>query len=264
MLLLSACSGGGPAADEPDTAARIEAALSDRVATGGAMANLRAVLVSVDGEPVVEEYYDTRPGQHWAVQSVTKSVTATLVGIAVEEGALHLDSTLAELLPDRRHLMSGPVRATTLRRLLTMTAGFTEEGAPDEEWILRDSVAPVDRALRRATGPSDFGYSNAGVQVLSAVLTEATGTPVLDFAQTRARLSGRRGRAGPPTRRGDGDRAPALRAARPDDAGTDPRHLHGGPRVRRGQPDLLTPWSRRRFDNAVHVCHLEWYTRTNS
>jgi CubicO group peptidase (beta-lactamase class C family) len=186
VLLGSACTGETPAGgEEPDSAARIEAALSDQVDNGGALSSLRAVLVAQDGETVVEKYFDTVPEQEWAVQSVTKSVMSTLVGIAVEEGALDLDSTLGELLPDRRHLMSDKVRAATLGDLLTMSAGFTEEGAPEEPRILRESVAPVDRALLRATGPSGFAYSNAGTQVLSAVLAEATGTSVLDYARSK-------------------------------------------------------------------------------
>ena len=185
VLLLSACEGETSERGDPDQATRIEAALADQVDNGGPLANLRAVLVSIDGQTVVEEYYDTAPEQHWAVQSVTKSIMSTLVGIAVEDGTLHLDSTLAELLPDRRQMMSEPVRSATLRQLLTMKAGFTEEEAPQEAWILHQSVAPVERALKRATGPADFAYSNAGTQVLSAVLAEGTGSPVLDFARTK-------------------------------------------------------------------------------
>jgi CubicO group peptidase (beta-lactamase class C family) len=186
VLLGSACTGETPTgADEPDETALIEAALDDQVANGGALSSLRAVLVAQDGKTVVEEYYGTVPEQEWAVHSVTKSVMSTLVGIAVEEGALRLDSTLGELLPDRRHVMTKEVRAASLRELLTMSAGFTEEDAPEEPWILRESVAPVDRALLRATGPAAFAYSNAGTQVLSAVLVEATGTSVLGFARSR-------------------------------------------------------------------------------
>lgn len=185
VLLLSACQGHAPGREDPDPATRIEASLTDQVESGGAVANLRAVLVSIDGQTVVEEYYETVPEQHWPVQSVTKSIMATLVGSAVEDGTLDLDSSLAELLPDQRRLMSDSVRSATLRQLLTMTAGFTEEGAPGDAWILHGSIAPVERALRRARGPADFAYSNAGTQVLSAVLVEATGTPVLDYARTR-------------------------------------------------------------------------------
>ena len=57
--------------------------------------------------------------------SITKSVISTLVGIALDEGLIgSLDDTLAELLPGYADDMSPAVAGTTLRQLLTMTAGF--------------------------------------------------------------------------------------------------------------------------------------------
>ena len=61
---------------------------------------VRSVLVSVAGTTVIEYYHQRRPTDHADVWSVTKSVTSILVGIAVDDGLLTVDQTLAELLPD--------------------------------------------------------------------------------------------------------------------------------------------------------------------
>lgn len=57
---------------------------------------------------------------------------STLVGIAIAEGKISsLDATLTELLPDYAAKMSPDQRSITLRQLLTMSAGFSDEmGGP--------------------------------------------------------------------------------------------------------------------------------------
>ena len=57
---------------------------------------------------------------------MTKSVTSTLVGIAISEGRLRLDERLAQMLPRYAAEMTPSVARVTLRQLLTHTAGFTD------------------------------------------------------------------------------------------------------------------------------------------
>jgi CubicO group peptidase (beta-lactamase class C family) len=102
----------------------------------------------------------------------------------VDEGRLALDDTLSELLPSYTSAMSPNARRTTLEQLLTMTGGFAAEGSAAEAALIRadDWVAA---ALRSAEPPGEFAYSNAGAHLLSAVLVDATGTSVLDYARSR-------------------------------------------------------------------------------
>src|SRR3954447_20374137 len=87
--------------------------------------NIRAVLVLVDGRPVLERYRGGRPEDSYDTFSVAKSIVSTLVGIAIAEGKLRgVDVTLAEALPHYRSVMGPQVARTTLRQLLTMTAGL--------------------------------------------------------------------------------------------------------------------------------------------
>jgi CubicO group peptidase (beta-lactamase class C family) len=151
--------------------------------------DVRAVLVSVCGRPVVAQYLGgSTVASYHTVASVTKSVTSTLVGIALADGSLRsLDQTLADLLPQRRDAMSPAVAAVTLRQLLTMSAGLEADGPNSTVggWIASKDF--VDGILRAGvTGTSgEFAYSSATSHLLAAILVQATGRPVLEYAREK-------------------------------------------------------------------------------
>ncbi len=148
--------------------------------------HVRAVLVQVDGEVVVEEYWQTDATASRNAFSVTKSFLSTLIGIAIGEGALPgVDTDLATLLPERAAEMTPEIAAITLRELLTMTSGLpdtfatgmTFADAPD--WVARILADGVDRA------PGEFAYGDANSHLAAAALARATGGSVFDYAATR-------------------------------------------------------------------------------
>jgi len=133
------------------------------------------------------------------IHSVTKSVMSTLIGIAVGEGKLRLDQNLAELLPQYAAQMSPDVARTTLRQELTMTAGFLDD-LFSEDLSYMTSPDWVRSILGQAVRPpgSLFTYSNRSAHLLSAILVQATGGPVLDLGQLyldRGALGGAPGRS---------------------------------------------------------------------
>ena len=72
---------------------------------------VRAILVARGDEIVHEQYFGTDADAYWGIQSVTKSVVSTLVGIALDEGLIaSVDDTLAELLPRHVDVMSPACR----------------------------------------------------------------------------------------------------------------------------------------------------------
>ncbi len=91
------------------------------------------MVVEADGIRQLELYRNGGGPNHYShLWSVTKSVVSTLVGIAIaEEKISSLDATLPELLPDNAAQMSPDQRSITLRQLLTMSAGLSDEmGGP--------------------------------------------------------------------------------------------------------------------------------------
>lgn len=147
--------------------------------------NIRAILVSVGGRMVFEKYYGTTPDVARDMESVTKSVIATLVGAAIAEGDLaSVDQSLADLLPAYAGTMSPAAASVTLRQLLTMTAGvpdWTEQTSPSAAHA-SDWVAAI-LATITPTADAKFVYSNPDAHLVAAVLTQATGRSVLDFAR---------------------------------------------------------------------------------
>ena len=136
---------------------------------------VRAVLVSVDGDTVLSDYRDRRPTDYAHVLSVTKSVMSILVGIAIDEGRLRLDQTLAELLPAHADEMTDEIKSVTLRQLLTMTAGIQSRPLVDtsaedliDEIVSDALVSEPGTAFRllqrerppRRRGPAERGRSS--------------------------------------------------------------------------------------------------------
>jgi CubicO group peptidase (beta-lactamase class C family) len=145
----------------------------------------------VDGYRHVEFGPDIKHG----LRSVSKSFTATLIGVAIDQGLIEsVDLPLVELLPEYSHLLTGEKAALTLRHVLTMSAGLSwAEGAAvvvdsdDDQYAMIESEDPVDLVLGReleSLPGTKFGYSSGLTQVLSGVLERMTGMQFTTFADS--------------------------------------------------------------------------------
>jgi CubicO group peptidase (beta-lactamase class C family) len=157
---------------------------------------VRSVLVVRHGYLVYERYWrgDTAStGQD--VASVTKSLTSTLVGIALGNHHLKsLDQTVGELLG--RHLPPGAdprLAKVTVAQLLTMTSGLARDGPGPggDPRLLEQMVASRDwvrhiLGRRLATTPGTrYAYSHAGPHLLSAIVADTSGRSTLAFARAK-------------------------------------------------------------------------------
>jgi CubicO group peptidase (beta-lactamase class C family) len=130
--------------------------------------------------------YDAdRPHQ---VFSVTKSVTSSLVGIAVAEGRLAgLDLPLSTLLPDQ--VPADPTKARiTLAHLLSMTSGLDCSSSRGLSFLQAMERSPhwASYALERpavAEPGTRFDYCAGNMHVVSAVLSHVTGQSAADYAR---------------------------------------------------------------------------------
>jgi CubicO group peptidase (beta-lactamase class C family) len=154
------------------------------------IATLHSILIVRSGFIVFEEYYHGWSQNHLHnVNSVTKSVTSALVGIALREGLLHdLDQPVLSFFPEYTpQVLDSRKQAITLRHVLSMSSGLAPMPA-DEIWTFLERSASVQRLLHRPIhhDPGQvFTYDELGAHLVSLLLNRVTGMPIASFAQTR-------------------------------------------------------------------------------
>jgi hypothetical protein len=161
----------------------LEAEIEKAITTGpAALDNVRAVLVSVDGETKIAHYrHGFTEDAYGHVFSVTKSVISILIGIAIGDGLIAgIDQPLAELLPEHRQAMSGDTAKITLRQLMTMSGGFDDYMPVGDQWEKSAKAGGnyVDLLLKRPqySPGTAFWYSDPSAHLAAAVLAAALRT----------------------------------------------------------------------------------------
>lgn len=146
-------------------------------------------------DPGWHPYY--RAGDLHTQQSVTKSVTSILVGMAIDDGSIPdgVSTPAMSWFGDYDPDATDPRRAAmTLEDLLTMRSGIDwNESLPysdpdntctqlelSDDWI----SFVVDRPMREAPGER-FDYNSGASVLLGKIVREATGQPADEFAQAR-------------------------------------------------------------------------------
>ncbi len=143
--------------------------------------HLRALVVRHAGQTIVDRRYGRRvPEDLHELHSVTKTVTALGVGLAVTAGRLALDTPIEPAL-GRVPTDERDRPAVTVRHLLTMTAGLEPQGRDDmdELYALDEDWTGAVLASPRVAEPGvRFGYENGTVHVLSPIVERAVGQPL--------------------------------------------------------------------------------------
>lgn len=171
----------------------------------GTFKNVHSVLLVRNGKLAVEKYWPGKDSEGQAqtftadtlneVQSVTKSVTSILVGIAMDRHLIRgVDEKISDLFPEYSDVFANELKSTIrLKDLLSMTAGFAWE-----EWRYtysdpRNDVAamagkadPFRYVLEKPmeTTPGKKFVYNGGVSLLlGEIVRKASGLPVDKFAE---------------------------------------------------------------------------------
>jgi CubicO group peptidase (beta-lactamase class C family) len=152
------------------------------------------LLILKDGKVALERYaMGNTERSLWTSFSVAKSLTSTLIGVALQEGRIRsLDDTVADYVPALR---SSAYAACPIRSLLRMSSGvgWTEDyaaGASDIAALVQafsssqpGAVLELMRSRPRAAPVgSAFNYSTGESYVLGAVLAGAIDGNLGDYA----------------------------------------------------------------------------------
>ncbi|HEY5047534.1 MAG TPA: serine hydrolase [Rhizomicrobium sp.] len=152
---------------------------------------IHSLLVERNGYIVLDSYFfPFGANQPHDVASITKSVTSTLVGIAMgDDASVELNSPIASLLPEQE--IADPRKARiTLAQLLGMTSGLDCSAQHGVSLLLQMEMSAhwtsylLSRPLVAEPG-SRFDYCAGNMQLVSASLTRATGESASELAHAR-------------------------------------------------------------------------------
>ena len=148
--------------------------------------NIRSVLVSLNDTLIAERYFAPFPPdslEHG--RSVTKSVMATLIGIAIDKGIIKgVDESIVKYIGET----AKGKEKITIKHLLTMTSGIKWRevlgNMEIDEWIQSPSPLQyvLDKPISYPPG-TRWEYSTGIIHLLSVILTNASGMSTLDFAK---------------------------------------------------------------------------------
>lgn len=153
--------------------------------------SIHSLLVVRNGRLVLDTTFSPYiAGTVHDLASVTKSITSTLIGIAIDKGYItSVDARVLDFFPERRFAnVDSRKRALTLRHLLTMTSGLCSDfstGEAQNENVRRsnDWVQTILDAPLVSDPGTRFAYCSAASNLLSAILTRATGMSAEEFAK---------------------------------------------------------------------------------
>jgi CubicO group peptidase (beta-lactamase class C family) len=156
-------------------------ALAVVVVKDGRICDRAAVGVRKLGDPALVTTNDL-----FHIGSCTKSMTATLAAMLIEQGKLRWDTTIAEVFPELKGRMDKQYESVTVEQLLHHRGGvpgeppsaawkraWEEKGTPTQQ--RREFIEAVLAQPPAATLGTKMIYSNQGYAIVGAMLEKITG-----------------------------------------------------------------------------------------
>ena len=150
--------------------------------------DFRGLVVLKDGKLVVEEYFNT----YWRetihdIRSAGKSVTALLLGIALDKGLIKSEEqSLSEFFPQAKRLKAD----IQIRHLLMMSSGLAADdddpASPgnSSKWLTEPDWVGFALSLPMAFKPGEkFVYNDLCPMLTGAIIEQVSGRKLADFAR---------------------------------------------------------------------------------
>jgi len=150
---------------------------------------LYSLLVIKNGYLIAEDYFNEGSvDQKDRLQSVTKSYTSALVGIALEQGCLSsVDQKMLDFFPEVAGRITDPRKEQiTIRNMLEMRAGYPNEETDPALWdgLLSGRYPPLIKAFPLVSDPGTrFNYSNLTSNWLGIIIDRACGMNLKAYAE---------------------------------------------------------------------------------
>lgn len=158
---------------------------------------ISGLLVLKNGRVALEQYaLGATPETHWMSMSMAKSITSTLIGVAIREGRIRsLDDLVTRYVPS---LEKSAYDGVTIRNVLMMASGVSwnetyTDTSSDRRHLLEAQIGQrpgvalaLMAALPRAAAPgARFNYSTGETLVAGEVVRGAVGISLSDYLSER-------------------------------------------------------------------------------
>jgi CubicO group peptidase (beta-lactamase class C family) len=150
---------------------------------------LYSLLVIKNGFLVAEDYFNEGSvDRKDRLQSVTKSFTSALVGIAIEQGCMSgVDQKMLDFFPEIADKITDPRKyQITIRNLLEMCAGYPREEDDQALWdgLLSGYYPPLIEDFPLVSDPGTrFHYSNLSSNWLGIIVDRSCGMSLKAYAE---------------------------------------------------------------------------------
>jgi CubicO group peptidase (beta-lactamase class C family) len=158
---------------------------------GRAENGLYAVLVAKGGLLVGEAYYSNKSASDLLhLRSVTKTLTSTLIGIAIAERKIQsIDQPISDFLREDYGNLLNNKADITIRHLLTMSSGISWDESTLSGYTNWETSADPTRYVLELnllnTPGLQYNYNSGASHLLSVILTKATGMSTESYAQSK-------------------------------------------------------------------------------
>lgn len=149
--------------------------------------NIAGIQISHDGALMYENYWnECTADRRIHIYSVTKSIVSILIGIAIDKGYIKsVHQKVIDFFPEYTPKKAEKtIQNVTLEHLLTMTAPYKYKFSPYTKYFTsKDWVKSSLDLLGGKGNIGEFRYAPViGPDILTGILTRATGKCVSDFA----------------------------------------------------------------------------------
>lgn len=150
--------------------------------------DLHSIMIVQHGNVIAQQWLgEGKEDEPHILNSVSKTFTATAVGLAIAEGRMKVTDKVISFFPDKLPAtVSDNLAAMTVHDLLTMNCGHDidptraiEEKA-GSDWVQEFLAFPV----KHKPG-TFFTYNSLGTYMLSAIVQKVTGEKVVDYLYPR-------------------------------------------------------------------------------
>ena len=173
----------------PEAQGLNHASVAQMYCSAGRLDKIHSVIVVKDGFLVAEAYFNgSAIDRKVRLQSVTKSVTSALVGIAIEQGCLvDRKQKMIDFFPEMADRITDPrKRSITIEQMLQMRTGYPSEETDAELWngLLSGHYVPIIESFPLTSEPgSAFQYSNLTSNWLGIIVDRSCGKRLKAFGE---------------------------------------------------------------------------------